>query len=212
MKKLILSILVFVSTMFAINLVNANQLGFFYTEEQKIKSEKEAITQWLANKYSSWVNYEAAKQIVDSVYVNSLINDLNPVLVMALMEKESRFQPKARSSAGAVGLMQVMPRIHRKKFDGRNPYSRDANIEVGIEIFRECLTSRKGNVNKALNCYSGGAKYNDGVKKSHDEIKNYVVTYQFANEHPVYAGYKFHQPIVRWPLGSQQIKVASSSY
>lgn len=34
---------------------------------------------------------------------------LNPLLVTALMRQESRFQPKIRSSVGAVGLMQVMP-------------------------------------------------------------------------------------------------------
>ncbi|NET49162.1 MAG: transglycosylase SLT domain-containing protein [Merismopedia sp. SIO2A8] len=36
-------------------------------------------------------------------------NDLNPVLVTALMRQESRFQPAIKSVAGATGLMQVMP-------------------------------------------------------------------------------------------------------
>lgn len=34
---------------------------------------------------------------------------LNPLLVVSLMRQESRFQPEIRSSAGAIGLMQVMP-------------------------------------------------------------------------------------------------------
>ncbi|MBT9317112.1 lytic transglycosylase domain-containing protein [Leptothoe spongobia] len=34
---------------------------------------------------------------------------LNPLLVTALMRQESRFEPKIRSSAGAIGLMQVIP-------------------------------------------------------------------------------------------------------
>ncbi|MBD2100891.1 transglycosylase SLT domain-containing protein [Leptolyngbya sp. FACHB-261] len=35
--------------------------------------------------------------------------NLNPLLVMALIRQESRFEPNIRSSAGATGLMQVMP-------------------------------------------------------------------------------------------------------
>lgn len=35
--------------------------------------------------------------------------NLNPLLVLSLMRQESRFQPKIRSVAGAVGLMQVLP-------------------------------------------------------------------------------------------------------
>ncbi|MEC4813793.1 MAG: transglycosylase SLT domain-containing protein [Scytonema sp. PMC 1069.18] len=65
-------------------------------------------------------------------------NQLNPLLVTALMRQESRFEPKIRSSAGAVGLMQVLPdtakwiapqiKADSKKIDLENP---DYNIKMG---------------------------------------------------------------------------------
>jgi soluble lytic murein transglycosylase len=61
---------------------------------------------------------------------------LNPLLVTALIRQESRFEPKIESSAGAVGLMQVMPstadwiaqQIDLTDFDLNKP---DDNLKLG---------------------------------------------------------------------------------
>jgi soluble lytic murein transglycosylase len=61
---------------------------------------------------------------------------LNPLLVTALIRQESRFMPDIKSSAGAVGLMQVMPdtgawiaqKIKLKEYQLDNP---DDNIKLG---------------------------------------------------------------------------------
>jgi soluble lytic murein transglycosylase len=61
---------------------------------------------------------------------------LNPLLVTALIRQESRFMPNIKSSAGAVGLMQVMPdtgawiaqKIKLKEYQLDNP---DDNIKLG---------------------------------------------------------------------------------
>ncbi len=63
-------------------------------------------------------------------------NQLNPLLVTALIRQESRFEPKIRSVAGAVGLMQVMPdtaryiaeKINLPRYDMENPQD---NILLG---------------------------------------------------------------------------------
>lgn len=45
----------------------------------------------------------------DLIQTWSQQRQLNPLLVTALMRQESRFEPKIRSGAGAIGLMQVIP-------------------------------------------------------------------------------------------------------
>jgi TolA-binding protein len=49
----------------------------------------------------------------DAVFSNSEKNDLSPLLVLALMLEESRYNPKAISWAGAYGLTQIMPSTGR---------------------------------------------------------------------------------------------------
>jgi soluble lytic murein transglycosylase-like protein len=47
------------------------------------------------------------------IYSEAMKNDLPPELVAAVVHTESRFVPTARSQAGAIGLMQLVPRTGR---------------------------------------------------------------------------------------------------
>jgi soluble lytic murein transglycosylase-like protein len=60
--------------------------------------------------------------------------DLDPVLVMAVIEVESAARPWARSPKGAVGLMQVMPYMIRPMDLAGNASTIEANIEAGCMI------------------------------------------------------------------------------
>lgn len=51
----------------------------------------------------------------------------------ALVYQESQFRPRARSWAGAVGLMQLMPRTARE-FGATNPYDPEQNIRAGVNF------------------------------------------------------------------------------
>ena len=177
--------------------------------EQEVEIEKKAAVHWILEKYSKNVTFTQATNIVDLVYEFSEVNQLNPYLVLALIENESGFNHKARSSYGAVGLMQVVPRYHRTKLKNRNPTIKSVSIEVGSQILKECLISGKGNTRNGLKCYSGGARYNDKVKKSHEEVRSYVVAYQFTNQYATLSTeYKFSKPIIYWPGTSFQAQNA----
>ena len=81
---------------------------------------------------------------------------LPPGLVMAIIDVESRFNRWAVSSAGAVGLMQVMPfwpeELGMRRFQlVRVP----ENIRMGTAIFRYYLKRERNNVAKALARYNG---------------------------------------------------------
>jgi len=58
-------------------------------------------------------------------------------LITAQMYQESRFNPKARSHVGAVGLMQVMPRTARE-LGYKLPFSDAKGIEAGVNYLAWC--------------------------------------------------------------------------
>ncbi len=78
---------------------------------------------------------------------------VDPLLVRALIQVESNYQPRARSSKGAMGLMQLMPRTARE-YNVRNPYDPKANIEAGIKKLKSLID--KWGVELALAAYNAG--------------------------------------------------------
>ena len=81
---------------------------------------------------------------------------LPPGLVMALIQVESRFDRWAVSSAGAVGLMQVMPFWPEELGMRRYELTRSAaNIRMGCAILRHYLKKQRNDVAKALQRYNG---------------------------------------------------------
>lgn len=63
---------------------------------------------------------------------------VDPTLVRAVIQVESGYQPRARSSKGAVGLMQVMPATARQ-YGVRNLYDPSANIRAGVSHLKMLL-------------------------------------------------------------------------
>ena len=98
---------------------------------------------------------------------------VNPLLVRALIEVESNYKPRARSSKGAMGLMQLMPQTVRE-YKLRNPYDPKSNIEAGIKRLK--LLIEKYGVELALAAYNAGeaavVRFN-GVPP-YRETRNYV--------------------------------------
>ena len=80
-------------------------------------------------------------------------NGVDPMLVRALIQVESKYNPRARSSKGAMGLMQLMPQTARE-YNLRNPYDPKSNIEAGIKRLKS-LIDRWG-VELALAAYNAG--------------------------------------------------------
>ena len=81
---------------------------------------------------------------------------LRPELVLAVIEIESRFDRFAISSAGALGLMQVMP--FWLKEIGRpddNLFDIHTNLRMGCTILRYYLDMEKGDLTQALARYNG---------------------------------------------------------
>ncbi len=78
---------------------------------------------------------------------------LDPNLVATVMQIESCGNPRARSSAGAAGLFQVMPSHFRF---GDDPYEPDTNALRGLAYLAASLQSAQGDARLALAGYNGG--------------------------------------------------------
>lgn len=118
--------------------------------------EQQRVTQWLAKRYR--IAGSASKMLVDAAYESAQTVKLDPLLILAVMAIESRFNPFAESSVGAQGLMQVMAKVHHDKFSDHggvhaalNPA---ANIQVGAQILKD-LIRRAGSVESGLKLYVG---------------------------------------------------------
>jgi soluble lytic murein transglycosylase-like protein len=81
---------------------------------------------------------------------------LPPGLIMAVIDVESRFERWAVSSAGAVGLMQVMPFWPEELGMKRHQLVQiEANMRMGCAILRHYLGRERNDVRRALARYNG---------------------------------------------------------
>ena len=102
--------------------------------------------------------------------------NLKPSLIKAIIHAESSFKPEVQSSAGAQGLMQLMPAT-QERYAVNNPYDPTQNIQGGTAYLKHLLNKYNNNLNLSLAAYNAGetavAKYNNKVPP-YDETKNYI--------------------------------------
>ena len=82
-------------------------------------------------------------------------NDLSPDLVRAVMKQESNFRPCAVSSAGAQGLMQLMPGT-ASDLDVSDPFDPGQNVFGGARFLRKLMDRYQGDLNRTLGAYNAG--------------------------------------------------------
>jgi membrane-bound lytic murein transglycosylase F len=83
-------------------------------------------------------------------------------LITAQMYQESRFNPKARSHVGAVGLMQVMPRTARE-LGYKLPFSDAKGIEAGVTYLAWCRDRFDATLPPQERLWFSLAAYNAGI-------------------------------------------------
>ncbi len=132
----------------------------FELSQEQVK----ALEHYIARKYR--VAKQVVDRLVESVLVAGAELKVSPVLILAVMSVESRFNPYAESSVGAQGLMQVMTRVHTDKFEklDRPPtaaFNPEVNIRIGVQILSDCIR-RRGSEVAGLNCYVGATTADDG--------------------------------------------------
>jgi soluble lytic murein transglycosylase-like protein len=120
------------------------------------------------------------------LYAAAMKHGVNPYLVMGLAWHESGWNPSAISSAGAVGIMQVMPAtaavsgpalLHRNV----NLLDPADNIDMGTAILRSNLDRWGNDLAKALVAYyAGGGAVREWNALTHDEQRYVWAVYHAA--------------------------------
>lgn len=122
-------------------------------EERKIR----AMSDYLGKRY--FVSTEAIQRLVEMAFAVGQEVNIDPLLILAVMAVESRFNPIAESNAGAQGLMQVIPRYHTDKLP--DPQSDSSflnpavNVRVGAKVLKDYIGRSGGNLQTGLQMYNG---------------------------------------------------------
>ena len=124
--------------------------------ETTLEREQRLITDFIAKRYR--VSDTAVANYVAAAYRAGEQYSLDPLLILAVMAVESRYNPVAESLVGAKGLMQVMPKYHLDKLVDHGGEEAllepEVNIQVGAQILRE-YQRRCHDTEAALQMYAG---------------------------------------------------------
>lgn len=117
----------------------------------------DAVAGAVARRYR--ISQEATRELVGKAYREGGRIGLDPLLIVAVIAVESRFNPLAQSDGGAIGLMQVIPRYHADKFDparGGSILDPQTNIQLGARVLSDYI--RRGGTEMAgLQLYNGAS-------------------------------------------------------
>jgi len=146
-----------------------------------LKPAMRAVVNDLARRYH--VSSQAIEPLVRAVQLAGARVDLDPLLILAVVAVESRFNPFAESGAGAQGLMQVIPKYHQDKIEaagrGKNALlDPHTNIQVGVRVLKESI-ERAGSLQAGLQQYAGamddsGAQYSSRVLAEKQRLEQAV--------------------------------------
>ena len=100
---------------------------------------------------------------------------VDPRLIHAVIQQESRYKPKATSAVGAKGLMQLMPDTG-KRFHCTDLEDQKCNVEAGTKYLAWLLKRFDGDVSLTLAAYNAGEGSVDKYKgiPPYQETQNYV--------------------------------------
>jgi len=154
-----------------------NKISMFLDKERIARIEYEVPA--LPGKVRKTADWTSGNATIDQlIRTNGDRFGIDPYLVFLIIEKESRFHPRAVSPKGAMGLMQLMPGTARR-LGVRKPFDVAENIRAGTQYMRELMDMFGGKVDLVLASYNAGEgavlKYGRNVPP-YRETRDYVKT------------------------------------
>jgi soluble lytic murein transglycosylase-like protein len=126
---------------------------------QQLDPTQRVLVDYLTRRFSIAAAPTAA--VVDTAYRAAEESGFDPLLVLAVISIESRFNPIAESVMGAKGLMQIIPKYHRARLlehgGDEAVLDPESNILVGTKILQEYVV-RTGTLEAGLQFYNGASR------------------------------------------------------
>ena len=123
---------------------------------QRLLPAMAAALDQVAQRYR--VSAEALQPVFEAAQAAGREWRVDPLLIIAVISIESRFNPISQSPMGAVGLMQIIPRFHMDKLpgeaDSRVFLDPATNVRIGVRILQESI-QRQGGLMEGLQYYAG---------------------------------------------------------
>jgi len=151
--------------------------------------------------YASWVSESAAR------------SNMEPAILYSIMRAESAFFDKARSTAGAVGLMQVLPSTGRLVAkDLGMPLAADVklydpktNIALGSQYLRQMLARFNGNLPMAAAAYNAGPAKVERWQAQGDcqDAELWVETIPYTETRRYVRNALFYTVLYEWRMGKR---------
>ena len=168
------------------------------------------------------VNTSSIKQLIlkkmypmtysEYVYKYSEENDIDPLLIFAIIKAESNFNSTVVSSSNAKGLMQlmestaeeIMEKNLQEEFNKEMLFNPEDNIKIGTAYFAILLERYNGNIPIALTAYNAGigkvdSWIEDGIIKADgSDVEN--IPYKETNNYvrKILRDYKIYQHIYNY--------------
>lgn len=103
--------------------------------------------------------YLIPADLAADIYDIALAEGVEPGLALALVKVESHFDPRAHSSAGAIGLTQILPataRLYEPGITTAQLYDRNTNLRLGFRYLHDLLDRYDDDLERALLAYNRG--------------------------------------------------------
>ena len=117
----------------------------------------------------------AASSVWDEmIHSTASRHQVDPKLVRAVVQVESNFNPRAVSSRGAQGLMQLVPSTARR-FGVRNVFDPKANLDAGVRYLKYLMGLFGGDLKLSLAAYNAG----ENAVGRHNGVPPYAETQDY---------------------------------
>lgn len=151
---------------------------------QELLPEQTKAAHWLSRKYK--IANSPMNSLVNEAWQVGQLSQMPPTLILAVMAVESGFNPFARGTQGAMGLMQITPEDQEDKlsqFGGRlAAFDPQTNLRLGARLLQAHI-QQAGSIEEGLRQYgraSGQANediYIERVLAEHRQLERIVRTY-----------------------------------
>lgn len=129
----------------------------------------------LDNKLSSLP--QDRRWLIDMIKSIAQWHDVDPHLALSIVSVESNFQTHARSSAHAMGLMQLIPATARR-FNVKDAFDASENVKGGVRYLRWLLDRYSGNIKLVAAAYNAG----EGAVDKYNGIPPFKETQEYVKK------------------------------